>query len=250
MNTEQLISKKVKHNFNKKLKQVLFDVISLEEHFDGLLIHKSDIIYLEEGELVNGYVKAGDVNMDDAVSKEFVEKDDFKWIDPKVLIKKHAENFSWKEGIVDSEVALVMSFEEAEQLVNTGHLIALPEWKGFWFKNLKTNELLVLTKEGEITKSIFDEFKERNDWKVVNPTEEQAELLEDYWEAFENSLKENTKTPQAVLEIEVTAETLNDNPELVAEGIVAGETITVDAVETIEEIIPAKVVKKKTSKKQ
>jgi len=73
MNTEQLISKKVKHNFNKKFKQVLFDVISLEEHFDGLLIHKSDIIYLEEGELVNGYVKAGDVNFDSAVSKEVIE---------------------------------------------------------------------------------------------------------------------------------------------------------------------------------
>jgi hypothetical protein len=152
MKSEQLIAKKVKHHFNQKLKQVLFDVISLEEHYDGLLIHKSDIIYLEEGELVNGYVKVGDVNMDDAVSKEFVEKD--------------------------------------------------------------------------------------------------------------------------VLEIEVTAETLELNPELIAEGIVVGETITVDAVEPIsevaktiegsrivkadyvfaamptEEIIPEKVVKKKITKKQ
>lgn len=222
MKSEQLIAKKVKHHFDQKLKQVLFDVNSLEEHYDGLLIHKSDIIYLEEGELVNGYVKVGDVNMDDAVSKEVVES------------PKETE----------------MSFEEAEQLVNTGHLIALPEWKGFWFKNLKTNELLVLTKEGEITKSIVDEFKERNDWKVVNPTEEQAELLEDYWEAFENSLKENTKTPEAVLEIEVNAETLELNPEFVEAGIVVGETITVDAVEPIEEIIPAKVTKKKNNKKQ
>ncbi len=215
MNTEQLIAKKVKHKFNQKLKQVLFDVISLEDHYDGLLIHKSDVIYLEEGELVNGYVKAGDVNFDSAVSKEFVE-------DPK-----------------ETE----MSFEEAEKFVNTGHLIALPEWKGFWFKNLQTNELLVLTKEGEITSSIFNEFKERNDWKVVNPTEEQAELLEDYWEEFENSSKENTKTPESILEIEVTAETLNDNPELVAEGIVVGETIVVDAVEPEEET--EKIVLKK-----
>lgn len=75
MKSEQLIAKKVKHHFDQKLKQVLFDVNSLEDHYDGLLIHKSDIIYLEEGELVNGYVKVGDVNMDDAVSKEFVEKD-------------------------------------------------------------------------------------------------------------------------------------------------------------------------------
>lgn len=276
MKAEQLIAKKVKHHYNGKEKQVLFDVNSLEDHYDGLLIHKSDIIYLEEGELVNGYVRAGDVNMDDAVSKEFVES------------PKETE----------------MSFEEAEKFVNTGHLIALPEWKGFWFKNFKTNELLALTKEGEITKSIFDEFKERNDWKVVNPTEEQAELLEDYWEAFENPFewKDGIVDSEAVLKIEVTAETLNDNPELVAEGIVVGETITVDAVEdvrvfdkepitevsktilesrilkadyieqpelkaeqiiqgiapdgvsidldTIEEIIPAKVFKKKNNKKQ
>jgi hypothetical protein len=130
MNTEQLISKKVKHKFDQKLKQVLFDVINLEDHFDGLLIHTSDIIYLEEGELVNGYVKVGDVNFDSAVSKEFVE------------------------------------------------------------------------------------------------------------------------TTADILEIEVTAETLNDNPKLVAEGIVVGETIIIDAVEPIEEIIPAKVVKKKSTKKQ
>ncbi len=74
MKTEQLIAKKVKHHFNSKEKQVLFDVISLHDNYDGLLIHDSDIIYLEEGELVNGYVKAGDVNMDDTVSKEVVEE--------------------------------------------------------------------------------------------------------------------------------------------------------------------------------
>lgn len=130
MKAEKLISKGVKHHFSIKDNQVLFDVISLENNYDGLQIHKSDIIYLEEGELVNGYVKVGDVNMDDAVSKEFVE------------------------------------------------------------------------------------------------------------------------TTEAVLEIEVTAETLELNPEFVEAGIKVGETIIVDAVEKIEEIIPAKVTKKKrTSKK-
>ncbi len=237
MKTEQLIAKKVKHHFNSKEKQVLFDVISLNDNYDGLLIHDSDIIYFEEGELVNGYVKAGDVNMDNAVSKEVVE---------------------------DSEET-GMSFEEAEKLLNTCHLIALPEWQGFWFKNRQTDELLVLTKEGQIVNTPFDEFKERNDWKVVNPTEEQAELLEDYWEEFENSLKENTKTTEPVIEVKVTAETLQDNPELIEEGIIVGEIITVDAVETIEEITvgleeieviseeviaPVKTTKKKTAKKQ
>lgn len=197
MKAEQLIAKKVKHHYNGKEKQVLFDVISLEDHYDGLIIHASDIIYLEEGELVNGYVKAGDVNMDDAVSKEFAE----------------------------TPVDLGMTYEEAEKLLKVGQLIALPEWEGFWFNNIKTDETLVLTKEGEITETPWEICKERNDWRVVEATDEQDQLLRDYFEKAD-----------ATLEIEVTAETLNDNPELVAEGIVVGETITVDAVEKIEEI--------------
>ena len=129
MKSEKLIAKKVKHHFSAAEKQVLFDVKSLEEHYDRLLIHESDIINIESEEISGKFVKEGDVNMDDAVSKEVAE------------------------------------------------------------------------------------------------------------------------TPEDVLEIEVTAETLNDNPELVAEGIVVGEIITVDAVEPIEEIVPAKVVKKKRTKK-
>jgi len=234
MKTEQLVAKKVKHHFNQKLKQVLFDVISLEEHFDGLLIHKSDIIYLEEGELVNGYVKAGDVNFDSAVSKEVIE--------PKEVTG--------------------MSFEEADELRKVGKLIALPEWDGFWFGNIKTGELLVLTKEGEITDSPNDEFKTREDWIEVEATPEQKELLDKYFEYFDSLtfiaedlknkefLKEQTKTPEDVLEIVVNAETLNLNPEFVEAGIEVGDTIIVDAVEKIEEIIPAKVAKNKNNKKQ
>ena len=141
MKTEQLIAKKVKHHYSEAEKQVLFDVISLEEHYDGLLIHKSDIIYLEEGELVNGYVKVGDVNMDDAVSKEFVEKEDFKWIDPKVLIKKHAENFSWKDGIVDSEVVAVNSKDVLEIEVNAETLELNPE---FVEAGIKVGETIIV----------------------------------------------------------------------------------------------------------
>ena len=216
MNTEQLISKKVKHKFDQKSKQVLFDVISLEYHFDGLLIHTSDIIYLEEGELVNGYVKVGDVNFDSAVSKEFVEEEEEE----------------------EEEVALGMTYEEAEKLLKLGELIALPEWGGFWFYNFKNEDTLVLTKEGNISDNPAQEFKERNDWQVVEATDDQDQLLRDYFEKAD-----------AILEIEVDAETLNDNPELVEAGIEVGDIITVDAVEPIEEIIPAKVDKKKITKK-
>lgn len=166
MKSEQLISKKVKHHFSAAENQVLFDVNSLEDHYDGLLIHASDVIYLEEGELVNGYVKVGDVNMDNAVSKEFVEEP--------ISETMEVLNTTFPEPILKEEVIL------------------------------------------------------------------------------QNNVN--------ILEIEVTAETLNDNPELVAEGIVVGETITVDAIDAVEpeevkneyvfasmpseEIIPAKVAKK------
>jgi hypothetical protein len=111
MKTEQLITKKVKHHYSEAEKQVLFDVISLEEHYDGLLIHKSDIIYLEEGELVNGYVKAGDVNMDDAVSKEVVQtpepvKEDVfpVWVNPVLEIEVNAETLELNAEFVEAGI--------------------------------------------------------------------------------------------------------------------------------------------------
>jgi hypothetical protein len=217
MNTEQLVAKQVKHQFDQKSKEVLFDVISLEDHFDGLLIHTSDIIYIEEGELVNGYVKVGDVNFESAVSKEFVEE----------------------------EAALGMTYKEAEKLLKEGKLIALPEWGGFWFYNYRNEDILVLTKEGEITDTPWEICKLRNDWQVVEANNEQYILVRDY---FDKDYGFTPKPTADILEIEVTAETLNDNPELVDAGIKVGETITVDAVEPIEEVIPVKVVKKKTKK--
>lgn len=211
MKSEKLIAKKVKHHFSAAEKQVLFEVKSLEEHYDGLLIHESDIIDIESEEISGKFVKEGDVNMDDAVSKEVAEE----------------------------EEVLGMTYEEAEKLLKDGKLIALPGWGGFWFNNIKTDETLVLTKEGEVTDTPWEICKERNDWQVVEATEEQDQLLRDYFDIAD-----------ATLEIEVTAETLNDNPELVTEGIVVGEIVTVDAVEPIEEIILAKVTKKKKTKKQ
>lgn len=132
MKAEQLISKKVKHCQVKG--KLLFDLASLKEHFDGLLIHKTDVIVAEEGELVKEYIKHGDVNFDNAIAKEvaFVPEEEI----PKIVV------------------------------------------------------------------------------------------------------------------VVVTEETLEDNPELVSEGVLVGETITVDAVETIEEIVPVKTAKKKNNKKQ
>ncbi len=171
MKTEQLINKGVKKHFTGKV--VLFDVISLEEHYDGLLIHKSDITYLEEGDLVNGYVKAEDVNMDNAVAKEVA------------LIQ---------EEVVASEITKIMepegmTFEEAEKLAQTGELITLPEWEGFWFVDIKTGLMSVLTKYNEILDTPFEEFKTRNDWKTVEASPIQASFLEKHYQKLvENSI--------------------------------------------------------------
>lgn len=74
-----------------------------------------------------------------------------------------------------------MTFEEAEKVLNDGDLISLPEWKGFWFKNLDNGEILVLTKDGEILNTPWEESKQRTDWKKVEATQEQEKILEDYW---------------------------------------------------------------------
>lgn len=199
MNTERLIAKGVKKHFNGQI--VLFSVESLKEHFGGLQIHTSDIVEIENWEnnqLVGTeeFIKAGDVNFDQAEAKEVAP-------------------------IEEEVVATVtgMTYEEAEKVMDIGGLVVLPEWEGFWFKSVKNDEILVLTKEGEITNTPYNEFKERNDWKVAEATPEQQKLLEEYWALLEAPL----------IPVEVTEQTLADNPELVAEGITAGEIITVDA---------------------
>jgi len=96
--------------------------------------------------------------------------------------------------------------------------------------DVEQSEILVLTKEGEITNTPYDEFKERNDWKVAEATPEQQKLLEEYWASIES--------PQ--IPVEVTEQILADNPELAAEGITAGEIITVDAEEVASIKLPKK----------
>lgn len=162
MNTENLIAKGVEKHFDGQ--KVLFKVESLKEHFDGLLIHDSDILLIEE----EAYVRVGDVNFDNATANEVAPK----------------------EEISQEETGSGITYEEAEILMGHGELIALPEWGGFWFKNIKTDEILVLTKEGEITNTPFDEFKERNDWTTVEATPEQQLLLDEYFASLEVSVDE------------------------------------------------------------
>jgi hypothetical protein len=74
--------------------------------------------------------------------------------------------------------------EEAENFLEW-ELTVLPGWKGFWFKDIKTNEVLVLTKEGDILDTPWEICKERNDW-VEAVANEQNQLLRNYFASVED----------------------------------------------------------------
>lgn len=161
MNTEQLITKGVERHFNGQ--EVLFKVESLKKHFDGLLIHETDVIsVLEELDDENPavaveYIKQRDVNFDNATAKELVTEE-------------------------ETPEPTGMTFEQALKEAEIGELIALPEWEGFWFVDIKTGLLSVLTKENEILDTPSEEFKTRNDWKIVQASPLQVSILEKHYQ--------------------------------------------------------------------
>lgn len=185
MNTEKMIAKGVEKHFDGQ--RVLFKVESLNEHFKGLVIHESDWVSVED----EAYVVLSDVNFDNATDNE---------------IQRDSE-------VEETPLLSGMTFEEAEKLMDIGELIALPEWGGFWFKSVKTGETIVLTKEGEITETPWEEFKERNDWVTVEATPEQKEIIENYFATNEPPVEEIE-----VIEPEVV------EPEIVAPEVIVAET--------------------------
>jgi len=175
MNKEQLIAKGIKHKFNGK--ETLFQVESLNKHFDGLVIHESDILTDEFEDQYDEYVKAGDVNFDSATPNVVLEEIDED--DPYFWSEDDEDEQSLKERALENESKEKpdgMTFEEAEKILNDGNLIALPEWEGFWVKNIENGELLVLTKEGEVLNTPNEEYKKRTDWIKVDATQEQEEI--------------------------------------------------------------------------
>jgi len=186
MNKEQLIAKGIKHKFNGK--ETLFQVESLNKHFDGLVIHESDILTDEFEDQYDEYVKAGDVNFDSATPNKVDPEEEREFEEEPISIK--AETIHGNQIVIADFKPTGMTFEEAEELLSKGKLVSLPEWEGFWFKNIKKDELLVFTKDGEILDTPFDEYKLRNDWVKAEPTPEQKEKLNQYFENLEiNGLK-------------------------------------------------------------
>lgn len=142
MNAEKLVVKGVRRHFDGK--KVFFDVESLNEHYNDLLIHDSDIVDIEDV----AYVSVEDVNFEHATENEVAREE---------------------------EVPYELSEEGTVGIVST-------------------------------------------------LTPEEADVL----------IKEmNEEIPANEIDVVVTQETLDMNPELAEEGIVVGETITIDAAEEI-----------------
>ena len=75
---------------------------------------------------------------------------------------------------------LYMTYEEAEKLLLSGELIKLDEWGGFWFSNIKSGKVFVMTKDNEILDTPHDKYKQEDRWVIAEPTEEQSRLLDEF----------------------------------------------------------------------
>lgn len=100
MNTEKMIAKGVEKHFDGQ--RVLFKVESLNEHFDGLVIHESDWVQVED----EAYVVLSDVNFDNATDNEIQRKSEVAEEEPYELSE---------EGTVG--IVSTLSPEEADALI-------------------------------------------------------------------------------------------------------------------------------------
>ncbi|WP_038698563.1 hypothetical protein [Sphingobacterium sp. ML3W] len=80
-----------------------------------------------------------------------------------------------------------LSWDQAENLLNIGQCVKVPEWKGFWFKSLTKDHIFVLTQDGDILDTPNDSYKDRQDWIVAIPTEEQHVLLGEFFEKHQSN---------------------------------------------------------------
>lgn len=235
MEKEQIIAKGVKHSFNGQT--TIFEVESLNEHFDGLQYHESDFIPVDEEDGSADYIKHTDVNFDNATPKE---------VKPVEEIEVTVE-----EDIPTEKLGI--TFDVAElTILNVGGLAKLPEWEGFWFKNLKTGELLVFTKDNEILDTPNDEYKLREDWISVEATPEQKETLVSYFESLNPYLQpvEDKNAEPELENKEEKIETSVEDSEKEDKKEVVQETVTETIEEQKKEEVPAEEKPKKSSAKK
>lgn len=95
-----------------------------------------------------------------------------------------------KEGLKSPEIkSNGFDYLQAEEKMDLGHPVTLPEWGGFWFKpHEDPSKTYVLTKEGEVLDTPHEEYKERKDWKIAEPTKEQEQILEKFWKKRQQNI--------------------------------------------------------------
>lgn len=101
----------------------------------------------------------------------------------KSVLEKEAKQSEGNAVNEDSDLRKKITFDQALIHMNSGGLVKLPEWEGFWFKNIKQDQILVFTKEGQILDNPDESFKKRDDWQLVDEIpEEQMIVLNNYFE--------------------------------------------------------------------
>lgn len=127
MNTEKLIAKGVEKHFDGQ--KVLFKVDSLQEYFDGLQIHESDIVEIQEEVKSDDdgtekqfvavqYVIAADVNFDNATANEVAPKVESGVLVDEIEVAGTEEVIVPAETIISDEVADTAQTTETVQDTN------------------------------------------------------------------------------------------------------------------------------------
>lgn len=97
--------------------------------------------------------------------------------------QEEKEALKTKEIEQEQNPLIGMPYEQAEEEMKVGNLVALPDWEGFWFKQISDPEkTYVLTKEGKIVDTPHEKYKDSDAWQVVQANEEQDALLAEFWE--------------------------------------------------------------------
>lgn len=131
--------------------------------------------------------KAKDVvvvnKQEESVETKNISDDKNNVLEETISKEEGKDTSSEKESLKSKDTASSQNndFNWAEEQMRAGKLVSLPTWAGFWFKDIATDKTYVLTREGEIVDTPHDQYKAVEEWSEVEATEEQAELLNEFW---------------------------------------------------------------------
>lgn len=98
-----------------------------------------------------------------------------------------------------------LTYKKAEELLQKGEYIKLPDWGGFWFKDKKSNKVMVLTKDGEVLDTPHNEYKSKRSWETTKPTKDQLDIIDKYYDSL------GVKEEKDILKKTESKESSNDN---------------------------------------